>query len=72
MPYSPSFGEGANDFTARQLELWKRFLTEKGNGRAISKDTWMLFLDFTKEIDSTFKSHDFDGKPSSSLMYASH
>lgn len=61
MPFSPTYGDGADQFTPKQLQLWKQFLTEKGNGRAVSKDTWMLFLDFTKEIDATFKSHDFDG-----------
>ncbi|UZJ51562.1 hypothetical protein CBS101457_000882 [Exobasidium rhododendri] len=60
MPSSPTYGDGPDHFSPRQLELWKEFLTEKGNGRAISKDTWLLFLDFTKEIDSSFKSHDFD------------
>lgn len=42
MPSAPTFGEEADKFTQRQLNLWKTFLTEKGNGRAISKDTWML------------------------------
>lgn len=60
MPFSPSFGTSPEHFTKRQLNLWKSFLQEKGNGRAISKDTWMLFLDFTKEIDSDFQNHDFD------------
>ncbi|PWN38367.1 DUF298-domain-containing protein, partial [Meira miltonrushii] len=60
IPYAPSFGTSSESFTLRQFNLWKTFLQEKGKGRAISKDTWMLFLDFTKEIDSEFQNHDFD------------
>jgi DCN1-like protein 1/2 len=41
--------------------MWKRFLKEKTNNRAISKDTWQLFLDFSKDIDEDFKNHDEDG-----------
>lgn len=60
MPFSPTFGTSTDKFSQTQLDLWKKFLLEKGNGRAISKDTWMLFLDFTDEIDANFKTHDFD------------
>jgi hypothetical protein len=42
MPSSPTYGDAPNKFSPRQLELWKTFLSEKGNGRAVSKDTWML------------------------------
>lgn len=60
IPFSPSFDSAPGSFTLRQFNLWKSFLQEKGKDRAISKDTWMLFLDFTKEIDSDFQNHDFD------------
>lgn len=62
MPHSPTFEGSAagGTFTQHQLDLWKRFLTETTNGRAVSKDTWSLFLDFTRDIDPTFESHDFD------------
>ncbi|PWN41468.1 DUF298-domain-containing protein, partial [Ceraceosorus guamensis] len=62
LPISPSYArEGSSGrFTARQLDLWEKYLTNETGGRAISKDTWTLFLDFTKEIDADFKEHDFD------------
>ena len=60
IPYAPSLNTSSGNFTLRQFNLWKTFLQEKGKDRAISKDTWMLFLDFTKEIDSDFQNHDFD------------
>lgn len=64
LPASPTFQrEGSSGtFTQQQLDLWKRFLSEQTGGRAVSKDTWVQFLDFTKEINSDFSNHDFDGK----------
>jgi len=58
MPYSPTWGP--ESFTERQLDMWEKFLTTQTGGRAISRDTWTLFLEFTREIDPDFKSHDFD------------
>ncbi|KAN0060902.1 Scaffold-type E3 ligase [Thecaphora frezii] len=62
LPASFTFegSESGGHFTRAQLELWKRFLSEKTGGRAVSKDTWTQFLDFTKEIDPDFTNHDFD------------
>ncbi|SPO21635.1 related to DCN1 - scaffold-type E3 ligase [Ustilago trichophora] len=62
LPASPTFQrEGSQGtFTQQQLDLWKRFLTEQTGGRAVSKDTWTQFLDFTKEINADFSNHDFD------------
>ncbi len=62
LPASPTFARdgGEGTFTHGQLELWKRFLSEQTGGRAVSKDTWMQFLDFTKEINGDFSNHDFD------------
>lgn len=64
LPASPTFQrEGSQGtFTRAQLELWKKFLTEQTGGRAVSKDTWTQFLDFTKEINQDFSNHDFDGE----------
>lgn len=64
LPASPTFQRAGSQgtFTQAQLYLWKRFLSEQTRGRAVSKDTWMQFLDFTKEINSDFSNHDFDGK----------
>lgn len=62
LPASPTFQRAGSQgtFTQAQLDLWKRFLSEQTRGRAVSKDTWMQFLDFTKEINSDFSNHDFD------------
>ncbi|SNX82630.1 related to DCN1 - scaffold-type E3 ligase [Melanopsichium pennsylvanicum] len=62
LPASPTFQREGSEgtFTQMQLELWKKFLQEQTGGRAISKDTWTQFLDFTKEINSDFSNHDLD------------
>ncbi|CDR87848.1 related to DCN1-scaffold-type E3 ligase [Sporisorium scitamineum] len=63
LPASPTFdrdGDGGGKFTQQQLNLWKQFLTEQTGGRAVSKDTWIQFLDFTTEINADFSNHDFD------------
>ncbi len=64
LPASPTFKKEGSDgtFTQHQLDLWKKFLSEHTGGRAISKDTWTQFLDFTREINADFSNHDFDGK----------
>lgn len=64
LPASPTFKKEGSDgmFTQHQLELWKKFLSEHTGGRAVSKDTWTQFLDFTREINADFSNHDFDGK----------
>ncbi|KAE8228714.1 hypothetical protein CF326_g6343 [Tilletia indica] len=67
IPCAPVF-EGNEDtsgsrgrFTQRQLDLWKEYLSETMKGRAISKDTWSLFLDFITQINEDFTNHDLDG-----------
>ncbi|KAJ1032729.1 hypothetical protein NDA16_000750 [Ustilago loliicola] len=62
LPASPTFQrEGSSGtFSQQQLDLWKKFLSEQTGGRAVSKDTWVQFLDFTKEINADFSNHDFD------------
>ncbi|GAA6018041.1 hypothetical protein JCM11491_000046 [Sporobolomyces phaffii] len=44
-------------FPRDRLEWWIEFLTENG-GKVVSKDTWCLFLEFTRTIDPDFKSYD--------------
>lgn len=38
-------------------DLWFEFLREKG-GKGISKDTWLMFLEFMRTIDSKFEKYD--------------
>ncbi|KAH8112152.1 DUF298-domain-containing protein [Phellopilus nigrolimitatus] len=38
-------------------DWWFEFLHEKG-GKGISKDTWMMFLDFVRAIDANFEKYD--------------
>ena len=47
-------------FTSRHFELWIEFQTKKG--KAVSKDTWSLFVDFIRTIDSDFKEYDEAGE----------
>ncbi|CAO1634791.1 unnamed protein product [Sympodiomycopsis kandeliae] len=60
LPNSPTYQGNGGTFTPEQLQLWKEYLTETTNNRAISKDTWSLFLDFTRDIDPKFQTHDLD------------
>ncbi|KAF9784507.1 defective in Cullin neddylation protein 1 [Thelephora terrestris] len=47
-------------------DWWFEFLTTKG-GKGVSKDTWAMFLDFVRTIDSEFKNHDYDAAWPSSI-----
>ncbi|KDQ55983.1 hypothetical protein JAAARDRAFT_316589 [Jaapia argillacea MUCL 33604] len=38
---------------------WFEFLSEKG-GKGVSKDTWAMFLDFVRSIDSKFEKYDLE------------
>ncbi|KAK4701699.1 DCN1-like protein 1/2, partial [Phenoliferia sp. Uapishka_3] len=44
-------------FPQEHLAMWQDFLVERGS-RAVSKDTWTLFLEFTRTIDRAFAQHD--------------
>ncbi|GAA5917988.1 hypothetical protein JCM6882_004885 [Rhodosporidiobolus microsporus] len=46
-----------SSFPPEQLQWWLEFLREKG-ARAVSKDTWQLFLDFARSIDPAFENYD--------------
>lgn len=48
------------EFTTKHLELWIEFHRKKA--RAISRDTWSLFIEFIRSIDSKFETYDEDGK----------
>jgi DCN1-like protein 1/2 len=48
------------DFTMDDFELWLEFQKEKG--KAVSKDTWSLFVDFIRTIDEEFKAYDEEGE----------
>ncbi|TPX63594.1 hypothetical protein SpCBS45565_g06493 [Spizellomyces sp. 'palustris'] len=43
----------------KHLDLWVEFLREK-HGKAISKDTWNLLLEFIRTSDENFSNHDTD------------
>ncbi|GAA6062937.1 hypothetical protein JCM10212_005950 [Sporobolomyces blumeae] len=47
-------------FPAANLAKWLQFLEENGK-KVVSKDTWNLFLEFTRTIDPDFKSYDEEG-----------
>lgn len=51
----------APQFTDEHLALWLDFQKEKN--KAVSKDTWTLFIDFVRQIDADFKEHDETGEP---------
>ncbi|TFY80366.1 hypothetical protein EWM64_g3645 [Hericium alpestre] len=40
-------------------QWWFEFLNEKG-GKGVSKDTWLMFLDFMRTIDSKFEKYDME------------
>jgi len=47
-------------------DWWFEFLTEKG-GKGVSKDTWTMFLDFVRTVDSKFQNHDYEAAWPSSI-----
>ncbi|WWD21940.1 hypothetical protein CI109_106428 [Kwoniella shandongensis] len=46
-------------FTQTEFALWLEFIKQKG--KAVSKDTWSLFVDFVRSIDMDFKEYDDEG-----------
>ncbi|KAK4046367.1 Scaffold-type E3 ligase [Microbotryomycetes sp. JL221] len=52
IPLDPS-----SDFPVEHLQWWQEFLVGRGS-KAVSRDTWNLFLEFVRTIDSRFEQHD--------------
>ena len=48
-------------FTSSDFSSWIDF--QRAKGKAVSKDTWNLFVDFIRTIDSEFKEYDEEGEP---------
>jgi DCN1-like protein 1/2 len=47
-------------FQEPEFELWLEFMTKKN--KAVSKDTWSLFIDFVRTIDADAKEYDEEGE----------
>jgi len=48
-------------WTEEHTRLWYDFLTDPERKiRAISKDTWRMFLDFLRTIDTKFDTYDME------------
>lgn len=58
-PNSPST-DIPPEFTKAHFDLWIEF--QKKKGKAVSKDTWSLFVDFIRSIDADFKEYDDSGE----------
>jgi DCN1-like protein 1/2 len=58
-PNSPS-NTNPPEFTKAHFDQWIEF--QKAKGKAISKDTWSLFVDFIRSIDEKFEQYDDSGK----------
>lgn len=57
-PTGPATSEPAA-FGTDDLDLWLDY--QRNRGKAISKDTWSLFIDFIRTIDAEFKDYDEEG-----------
>lgn len=60
----------APEFTRAHFDLWIEFQNKKG--KAVSKDTWSLFVDFIRSIDADFKEYDDSGKLKHKSLEQSH
>lgn len=47
-------------FTEKHFEQWLDF--QRKRGKAVSKDTWTLLVDFIRSIDADFKEYDESGE----------
>ena len=47
------------EFSKDDLGLWCDFMRTKG--KAVTRDTWVLFIDFVRSIDKDFKDYDEEG-----------
>ncbi|KAJ6465690.1 defective in Cullin neddylation protein 1 [Mycena sanguinolenta] len=50
-------GSGKAGWKPEYVDWWFEFLQEKG-GKGVSKDTWVMFLDFVRTIDARFEAYD--------------
>ncbi|GAA5911893.1 NEDD8 ligase DCN1 [Sporobolomyces salmoneus] len=58
IPLDPALKtKSGNGFDQERLGWWIEFLTENGS-KVVSKDTWSLFLEFTRTIDGDFGNYD--------------
>jgi len=51
--------DGREGFKEEYIEWWFEFLAQKGY-KGVSKDTWVMFLDFIQSIDAEFSTYDTD------------
>ncbi|KAJ7613736.1 Cullin binding-domain-containing protein [Mycena polygramma] len=51
-------GNGSG-WSKEHVDWWFEFLNEKG-GKGVSKDTWVMFLDFVRTIDARFETYDME------------
>lgn len=54
-------------FDGDDLEMWLEFQRERG--KAISKDTWSLFIDFLRTIDKQYKEYDEEGELTAAVEF---
>ena len=59
-PSALSHGSDPPQFTQSHFDAWIEF--QKLKGKAVSKDTWSLFIDFIRSIDGDFKIYDEEGE----------
>ncbi|KAJ7123697.1 Cullin binding-domain-containing protein [Mycena epipterygia] len=50
---------GSGGLRAEHIDWWFEFLSERG-GKGVSKDTWVMFLDFIRTTDARFASYDME------------
>ncbi|KAJ7896941.1 Cullin binding-domain-containing protein [Mycena leptocephala] len=50
---------GGGGWAPEYVDWWFEFLNEKG-GKGVSKDTWVMFLDFVRSIDARFETYDME------------
>jgi len=53
-------GDGEEGWKEEYTQWWFDFLNEGKGGKGVSKDTWNMFLDFVRTIDSQFAHHDLE------------
>lgn len=51
--------DDASGWQEKYNRWWSEFLSQKG-GKGVSKDTWVMFLDFVRSIDATFSNYDIE------------